>query len=102
MGKIKETRDQKAERERACAKAAMLAELLQANNYFEITGILQDLAVGKLEESEAVSKFKLACKDTELDDVEQQWAWNYLRNYNEGLATATDALWPTTCSGAAW
>ena len=102
MGKIKETRDQKAERERACAKAAMLAELLQANNFFEITGILDDLRADKLTELQAKSKFKLACKDTELIDVEQEWAWNYLKNYDVGLASNTDALWPTSCSGAAW
>lgn len=101
MGKS-ETIDQKAERERACAKAAMLAELLQANNFLEITGILEDYAAGKLEESAAKSKFKFACKDTELVDVEQEWAWNYLKNYDKGLATATDDRWPTSASGAAW
>ena len=75
------------------AKASsMLGRLISnAEPFHEITYTLSHL-----EDKNSLQKFENACGKAGLDEMEQKWLWNYLKNYNPELAAATDKKWSST------
>ena len=81
-----------SERERAMAKAFSMCVLFRPEHYGKIVTILnskEDMSGNDFAESLRV---ELAAAG--LDVAEQDWAINYLKNYNKDLAAASDKKWP--------
>jgi len=88
----KESTGEIAERERAMAKALSMSVLFQPEHYKNIVDIL-DLIETK--GAIAVKKdFTNQCSKAGLDQIDIDWLFNYLKNYNKDLAAASDAKWP--------
>ena len=90
---VEETTGQLAERERAMAKAFSMSVLFGAEPYWKIVNILDK------KETMSETGFENALKGVfgaaGLDKEDQEWAINYLNNYNKDLAAASDRKWPT-------
>lgn len=89
-----ETVGQLAERERAMAKAMSMSVLFKAEYYGNIVDILGKYQMRAMDEKAAVSAFAIECNRAGLDEPDQVWLWNYLKNYDKELASRSDAKWP--------
>ena len=92
-----ETKEEKAKRERAMAKALSMAVLFESDNFKNVVSFLGTLKeMPNREAAENTLREKLA--KAGLDDIHQRWLSNYLVNYDEDLAKQSDATWPI-CEG---
>jgi hypothetical protein len=53
-------------------------------------------------ENKAKTAFAAECSRAKLTDEDQDWLWNYLKNYDEELARASDRRWFSSATGAYW
>jgi hypothetical protein len=98
-----ETKEEKAKRERAMAKALSMAVLFESDNFKNIVSFLGTLKETKdLQTAEITLRKKLA--KAGLDDIDQRWLGNYLIHYKDDLGEQSDAKWPICegVTGATW
>lgn len=86
------TTGEDAERERAMAKALSMSVLFNRKYYDKIVKILNKKE--DMEENEFVESLRVELAKADLDSAEQEWAINYLKNYDRELAAASDKKWP--------
>ena len=90
--KPKEPKREHAERERAMAKALSMSILFNKKYYHNIVKILNKKK--DMDENEFVDSLRIELAKADLDSAEQDWAINYLKNYDKDLAEASDKKWP--------